>query len=168
METSWQNLPAVKKGNIGEQLVNAYLIEKGFIPYSPDASGVHPFDRLVASKDKRTIFIADSKAKPARTFYPDTGINIKHYEDYKFIQDKYNIDVFLFFVDEDKQEIYGNFLRHLDEPVEIHDSGRILNYPLEHKGIRYFPLEKMLHVARITEEEASAMRQFSKRNKAYE
>lgn len=167
MAMTWQNLTSVKKGNIGERLVNEFLINKGFIPYSPDVGGAHPFDRLVASKDKRTIFIADSKAKPARVYYPDTGINIKHYQEYKYIQDKYGIDVYIFFVDEEKQEIYGNFLRRLDEPAQIAHNGSIIEYPLESKGIRYFPLSHMQHIADIPFNEAIAMKNLSRKNSAY-
>jgi predicted ATPase len=32
--------------------------------------------------DKKTIFAADTKAKAARTFYPDTGINLRHCRSY--------------------------------------------------------------------------------------
>lgn len=167
MAMNWQNLPSVQKGNIGEKLVNSFLIGKGYIPYSPDVDGAHPFDRLVAAPDKKTIFIADSKAKPARKYYPDTGIDVRHYSEYKFIQDKYNIDVFLFFVDEEKREIYGGFLRHLDKIKNIDHNGKILIYPLEQNGIRYFPLEQMTHVANIPVLDAMAMKHLSQKKQEY-
>jgi hypothetical protein len=167
MATTWQNLSTVKKGNIGERLVNEFLIKKDFIPYSPDATGAHPFDRLVASRDKRTIFIADSKTKAARKYYPDTGIDIRHYNEYKFIQDKYNIEVFLFFVDEEKLEIYGNILSRLDEVRTVLHNGKFLSYPWEHQGIRYFPLEKMQHIANIPTSEAMAMKTLTSKKIEY-
>lgn len=167
MATNWQSLTSVKKGNIGERLVNEFLIKKGYIPYSPDADGAHPFDRLVASRDKKTIFIADSKTKPARTYYPDTGINIRHYNEYKFIQDKYNIDVFIFFVDEDSKTIYGNFLKRLDEPRKIVHNGKIIEYPMEQKGIRYFPLSVMMPVAEIPAVDVLELFGLSQRKKDY-
>jgi hypothetical protein len=163
----WQELTTVKKGNVGEELVNRYLIEHGFIPYSPAPVGAHPFDKLCASRDKKTIFVADSKAKPARTWYPDTGIDIRHYNDYMLIHDKYRLDIFLFFVDEDTGTIYGNFLRILDKPREILHKGKTLQYPMEYKGIRYFPLVAMETVGEIPNAELMLLRQFSTRKSCY-
>jgi hypothetical protein len=164
---TWQNLPTVKKGNVGEGLVNEYLIGHGYIPYSPDAGGAHPFDRLVASRDKKTIFIADAKTKAARKYYPDTGINERHYEEYKYIQDKYGIDVFIFFVDEEAQKIYGNVLRKLEAEAKILHKGSLLNYPMKYKGIIYFPLEHTKHIADIPQEQAEVIKQYTTKQEAY-
>lgn len=163
----WQELVTVKKGNIGEAIVNSYLERMGFIPYSPDSEGAHPFDRLCASRDKKTIFIADSKAKPARTYYPDTGIDTRHYRDYMAIQRRHNLHVFIFFVDEDAGKVYGNFLHELDKHREIVHNGRTLNYPLVSKGIRYFPLVAMREIGEIPQKEVVKLRQLSTRNGAY-
>lgn len=168
MAANWESLTSVQKGKIGEKLVNEYLISKGFIPYSPDAEGAHPFDRLVASRDKKTIFIADAKTKPARVYYPDTGINVRHYQEYKFIQDKYNIDVYLFFVDEDRKEIYGNLLSVLDQETTITHMMVPRTYPREEKGIRYFPLVKMEHVVTIESAVAALIKKLSGRKDDYD
>ena len=165
--SNWQNFTTVKKGNIGEALVNEWLINKGYIPYSPDADGAHPFDRLVASRDKKTIFIADSKAKAKRKYYPDTGINIKHYEEYKFIQDKYSIDVFIFFVDEEARKIYGNYLRIMQAPRKIIHNGKELSYPLIQNDVIYFPVEFMKEIADIPTEQANSMKQLTTKKEAY-
>lgn len=164
---NWQDSPRVKKGNIGERLVKEYLINKGYIPYIPDAPGAHPFDLLVASADKRNIFIADSKAKPARKYYPDTGIDLRHYKEYTTIEDKHNLNVFLFFVDEDAGNVYGNFLKRLSEPREIIHIGIPYQYPLIHKGIIYFPLVSMIQIADIPKIDVDTLREYSTRNKAY-
>ena len=167
--SDWSGKVTVQKGDIGEAVVDSYLISKGFIPYRPVAGGAHPFDRLVASRDKRTIFIADTKSKPARTYYPDTGIDVRHYEQYKYIQDKYSIDVFIFFVDEDSGTIYGNMLTKLDEPKREFNfkTGKVVSYPLIQGGIRYFPLSTMEQIGRIPEDELRQLRKLSTRNKAY-
>lgn len=165
--SNWDGKTTVMKGGIGERLVNEYLIKNDFIPYSPDASGAHPFDRLVASRDKRTIFIADSKAKSRRKFYPDTGIDIRHYSEYKHIQDKYNIDVFIFFIDEESGTIYGNILRKLDSEKSIIHNGRTLEYPMEQGGIRYFSIESMKHVANIPKAEKEAMQALTTKQEVY-
>jgi hypothetical protein len=169
MSNNWNEKTEVKKGNVGESVVDTYLIKQGLIPYAPNANGAHPFDRLVASKDKKTIFIAESKAKPARVIYPDQGINVRNYEDYKRIQEKHGIDVFLFFVDEDRGTVYGNLLSVLDKPRLIHNIrvGASINYPLVEGGIRYFPLEAMEQIGPIPEEELALLRKYSTRNPQY-
>ena len=167
--SDWGSKVTVQKGDIGEAVVDNYLISKGFIPYHPNADGAHPFDRLVASRDKRTIFIADTKSKPARKYYPDTGIDVRHYEQYKFIQDKYHINVFIFFVDEDSGTIYGNVLSKLDEPKTEFNPKTVgwVGYPLVQGGIRYFPLSAMEQIGKIPEDELLKLRKLSTRNMAY-
>lgn len=165
--SNWKDKTTVKKGNIGERLVDEYLINQGFIPYHPGVDGSHPFDRLVASRDKKTIFIADAKTKAKRMYYPDTGINISHYNEYKFIQDKYNIDVFIFFVDEECGEIYGNFIRELDTERQIENYCSVIKYPLEHKGIHYFPIINTKHIAYIPKEETEMLQQLTTKKSYY-
>lgn len=165
--SNWQSFTTVKKGDVGEGLVNDWLISKGFIPYSPDAGGAHPFDRLVASRDKKTIFIADVKTKAKRKYYPDTGIDIKHYQEYKFIQKKYAIDVFIFFVDEEASKIYGNFIRTLDRPLNIIHNGKELNYPMEQNGIHYFSIENMKSIVDIPQAQAEQLKIFTTKKETY-
>jgi hypothetical protein len=159
----------VDKGNIGEQIVDRFLVSQGYVPYKPDAEdGAHPFDRLVASKDKKTIFIAEVKTKPGRLYYPDTGIDVRHYEDYKGIRDKYSIDVFLFFVDEEKGCVYGGLLRAIEGETKIMHNGQVLEYPLRHKGIIYFPIDGMKTLVELTDEEVGKLKGLSTRKEEYD
>lgn len=166
--SNWNNKLSVLKGNFGECIVTDYLISKGYIPYRPDAPGAHPFDRLCASKDKKHIFIAEIKTKPARTYYPDTGINVGHYKDYLNIQNKYGIDVFLFFVDQDKKRIYGNKLAELVKRIEVFHNNKKLIYPLEQCGIIYFPLKLMIDIWQLDSDECLKLNELSERNIKYE
>jgi len=122
---------------------------------------------LVASRDKKTIFIADAKTKAARKFYPDTGIDLRHYQEYKYISDRYKIDVFIFFIDEESAKIYGNYLRVLEGKKTITHNGKVLDYPITHGGIIYFPLCVMEQVAIIPAQTALAIRQYTTKNEAY-
>lgn len=157
---NWQDRKEVKKGNIGEGLVIDYLHRKGYVVYKSITSGAHPFDNLCASRDKKKIFIAEVKTKEARKYYPDTGINIRSYDQYKFIQDKYSLDVFLFFVDATNHKVYGNAMNELTKPININGT----EYPLRHKGIIYFPLALMITLANLTEEQAEQIAQFNTKN----
>lgn len=146
----WQKKKEVKKGNFGENIIDNYLTSLGYSIYFP-SEGAHPFDRLVA-KSYNEMFVAEIKTKPQRMYYPDTGININSFETYGKIQKIYNLPVFIFFVDEIKEEIYGNYLYKLINPRMIKYKDKILYYPFRHKGIVYFPLANMAFISSLKKE----------------
>ena len=86
---------ALVKGKIGEDIVRRYLEEKGYVVYKPVTEGAHAFD-ILAVKDKKTVIIADVKTKARRNYFPDTGINYKHYVEYKVILKTLLTSVFIF------------------------------------------------------------------------
>lgn len=156
----WHDRKTVKKGDIGEQLVIDYLSNKGYVVYKSITQGAHPFDNLCASRDKKRIFIAEVKTKEARKYYPDTGINIRSYNEYKFIQDKYKIKVYLFFVDATNRKVYGNVM----EMLEAETTEGKYTYPLRQNGIIFFPLSNMKLIAELTEEQAETIRKYNTKN----
>ena len=164
---NWQDKTTVQKGDLGEQVVDAFLMERGLIPYASVAEKAHPFDRLVASENKRQLFIAETKSKSRRKYYPDTGINLRHLEDYQHIQCKYGIQVYLFFIDEEWGCVYGNRLSTLLEPREITHNGRALNYPLHCRGIVYFPVAAMEKVGDLDDEVVCRLRELTTKSEAY-
>jgi len=138
---SFNETTAYKKGAYGEMLIDRLLLKSGIMPYKPFKDASHPFDRLCASNDKKKLFVVEVKTKKKRNKYNDTGFNYSNYLDYKNIYDKYNIPVFIFFIDDHLGEIYGNYLHNIDIPV--YDMIYKKEYPLiEKKGqkIIYFPL----------------------------
>jgi hypothetical protein len=157
--SEWQDKIQVKKGDLGEAIVDQYLKNKGFLPYRPAFDGWHPFDRILAAPDKSSIYVADVKAKARRNKYPDTGIDMRHFDKYKQISEKHNMRVFLFFVDELEGRIYGQFLDIL--------ASRDKNYPRAEGSIIYFLLEKMEHIAYLTPEQISQLKTLSRRNYDY-
>lgn len=159
---NWANKPQVIKGTFAEEIVDNYLESRGYIVYSPKTEGAHAFDKL-AIKGKEQVVIAECKAKARRNFYPDTGIDVRHYNEYKLIQNKHSIPVFIFFIDEMMAEVYGNSLNQLTKPKEI----KGLKYPLERNGIIYFPLENMRHVCKLTEEQVRFLKGSSTRRYNY-
>jgi hypothetical protein len=144
---NWEDRPEVRKGNIGEKLVDEYLLRKGIVPYRPIACQAHPFDRLCASSDKKRIYVVEVKTKPRREFYPDTGIDFRHYNDYLNIAMHHTMDVFIYFVDEIEKSIYGGeLISNLAKVRQIQYKGKTLTYPLAQRGIIYFPLVAMERV----------------------
>jgi hypothetical protein len=150
-----------RKGKIGEVLFDEYLSKRGITtPYAPSSDGKHPFDRLLVSNDKKTLFIVDVKAVSARDKYPDTGISMTHYEEYLFIQSRYNIEVWICFVDSKKGTLYGNSLDRMSAPCSIDHSRGTLKYPMVENNftavggkIIYFPLAKMEIFKELSEED---------------
>ena len=170
---AWVDRQTVKKGDLGESIVDGYLINKGVIPYQPIADRAHPFDRLCASSDKRTLFVAEVKTKAARKYYPDTGIDQRHYQDYLNIWNKYGLDVWLFFVDEGIGKIYGNKISQLIIDRQINHRGRLIKYPLHSSNEKdgrpkvYFPLDAMIFVCDLTDEAGESLKEMSTRNYDY-
>ena len=156
-----------KKGSVGERVVQRFLEKKGFVVYKAITQGAHAFDML-AIKGKKKLIVAEVKSKARRNFYPDTGINYRHYQEYKRIAENHNLPIFIFFVDEMMGKVYGNVLSVLEEPCQVKHNGKILSYPIVSGGIIYFPLCKMKQVATLDESTIGELRNLSQRSYDYD
>ena len=168
----FKDLPQTRKGTLGELELDKFLISRNIIPYQPIADKAHPFDRLCASSDKKKLYIVECKTKASRSTYPDTGINKRNYKDYVYIRDKYGIDVWLFFVDEFRSEIYGNLLTELEKPYTVIHNNMVIHYPWIQAtqydtAIIYFPLERMLKISDISADVTEQMKGLSRRRYGY-
>ena len=157
----WEGKVEVKKGNIGEELVDEYLHKKGVLTYSCKLQGPHTFDRLCIINSQ--IFIIDVKCKPSRNYYPDSGFDIITYNKYKEIIKENNLDFFIFFVDEKSKQIYGSTLDKLEKSIKV---GR-KTYPSRENEIIYFPLQNMKKICRISEENSQRIKRYNTRNYSY-
>jgi hypothetical protein len=190
LTTKFKEKITTKKGDYGELIGDKRLKEKGIIAYMPVFDGAHPFDRLCATLDKKILFVNEYKTKPYRLYYPDTGFNLSQYKGYVYTRDKYNMDIFICFVDEIKKEAYGNWLRKLENEIIVSNDeinkhrmkniGKQYNkgdikYPLieksnkrDNRAIIYFPLKNTKFLFKITEEEILKLKELSSRNYNYE
>lgn len=166
----WQDRTSVRKGTIGEQIVHAHLEKNGYIVYSPSTEGAHAFDRL-AVRNKKDIIIAECKTKARRNYFPDTGIDCRHYDEYKYIENLHNIPVYIFFVDEMVKKVYGNELSILEEPRKVkyvlNGTQREKHYPLVQGGIIYFPIVAMEDIATLSASDCSKLISVSTRSYDY-
>lgn len=158
MVMKFNDQPETKIGDIGEEVINEYLVKSGFILYKPINNEAHLIDGF-AVRSMKDIFAFDVKTKPRRLKYEDTGIDISHYERYKYITTKYKIPVFLFFVDGLYKKVYGNYLSVLEQECG--------NYPLKQKGIIYFPLNKMIIISELPDDISDTLIIHSNRNYDY-
>lgn len=159
MQTSFEDRKSAKKGARAEKVIQGIFESRGFIVYRPETDGAHSFDML-AIRDKKSCIALDVKAKARRTYYPDTGINTRHYQTYKDFSEKHSMPFWVIFVDEVLKQAYGNTLSELDAPCVC--AGR--QYPMEQCGIRYFPLSRMLFLCDIPEDVADDLTGLSARN----
>lgn len=150
----WHNLPEVKIGDYGEQLVRNILERHGFKVYQAITEGAHLIDFIVEN-NKKLIFAVEVKTKPMMIKYRETGFNYKHYEHYRDFSLRAHMPVLIVFVDSSKGKIYGNFLSVLDEP-RIQDG---IKYPKTMPAkfyktgdlIRYYPEDAMLFIAKLSD-----------------
>lgn len=156
---------ALKKGDIGERIVRAYLEAKGWVVYRPETEGPHCFDML-SIREKRTAIAIDVKAKARLNRYPATGINQKHFEEYFAFSKKHNMPFWLVFVDEMQREVYGNTIEELEKPREI--DGRKYPMVMEWKTpTRIWPLSVMKTISKLTEEHCKELVSVSQRKHEY-
>jgi hypothetical protein len=144
----------------GEQLLDKLIRQQEFVPYYPEKGVAHPFDRLIASRDKRRLAIVEIKTKCRRVAYPDTGINLSHYRDYFHITAQYSVPLFLAFVDAKLGQMYGGWFHDLiktREPSVRAQLAGCKSYPWTCNGIVYFPLSAMRVLYALTREEREAL-----------
>ena len=156
---------ANSKGKIGELIVGEVFKRHGWIVYTPQENMSHAFDMIVI-KDKKEAMAVDVKTKPARNYYPDTGLDLKDWNIYKEFTKRYTMTFWIIFVDENSKTIYGNYLEAMEKPVTI---GKI-TYPLIIKTNEpeiLFPLQNMITFAKLTDQEANEIKAFNQRNYKY-
>ncbi len=105
-----------------------------------------------------------------RKFFPDTGINLKVFNEYKAIQDRYGIQIFMFFVDDEAGLIYGETLniisaQHVCMYGGFRNKGTL--YPLIDRRIIYFPVEVMREIAVIGVESLKMLAELTTKKQAY-
>jgi Holliday junction resolvase len=164
--SSWNSKIEVKKGNRGEQIVYEFLKKKGWIVYKAVTDGSHCFDFFFFI-DRRELRVIEVKTKAKRNKYPDTGFALKHYEEYKRIMERHNLEIYIVFVDEGSGDIYGNFLRKLEEPKVLFINNKQMIYPNVCFDTIYFPVENMVTIAKLNEQDVDYLKTYSKRSYEY-
>lgn len=104
---------ALKKGELGENIIQEFLEGRGWIVYKPFTKNkAHYFDAL-ATKNKEKAIAIDVKTKARLNNWKAQGINIKSYNEYKKFIDKVNIPFYLIFIDDKCGDVYSAELSKL-------------------------------------------------------
>jgi hypothetical protein len=165
---NWEDKTTVKKGNIGEEIVKNNLEKKGYIVYKCITEKAHAFDFL-AIKDKKVFLIAEVKTKGRMNKFEATGIDLRHFLEYKYILDNQKIDVILFFVDEHPKEerVYCQKLSKLIEEKTIEN----IKYPnfdiLKKMNIVLFSLSDMVTICKLSNDQLNELKKYNSRNYQY-
>jgi hypothetical protein len=157
---------ALQKGEVGEQIVREHLEKKGWVVYQPKTTGAHCFD-ILALLNKKNAIALDVKAKSRMNKYPATGIDQRHFEEYKNFSDKHLMPFWVVFVDEMQKTVYGNTIDELEKPRTVEG----VTYPFVMqvaKPVRLWPLEAMKHIANLEATTAQKLAAFNQRNHGYE
>lgn len=102
---AWEDKKEVKKGNIGEDIIQEYLESKGWVIYRPKTSAAHWFDML-ACHNKKHVIALDVKTKARFNYRACQGINKTTCAEYVNFLDASNIPFFLFFIDDKDGSVY--------------------------------------------------------------
>ena len=171
--TSFRDQQSTQKGTLGERIGERWLRKCGYYVYKPaDLDSAHPIDRMAVQRSSAAALVCDFKAKPRREFYPDTGIDVRHWLTYLILARINGMRALLVFVDEIEAKVYGGFLDDLDRIRPVKTQKGTKYYPItQNTGeseIRYFPLIAMQEFGDLTEQECAELRQRSSRNPIYD
>ena len=143
---------ALKKGDLGEQIVQYFLEGRGWIVYRPFTKDkAHYFD-MMATKNKEKAVAIDVKTKARLNNWPAQGIDIKHYKQYMNFISKVNIPFYLIFVDDKNGDV------HTAELSKLKNSFNPTNY------IIAWHLEDMIFLFNIGDENISKLSEFDQRS----
>lgn len=110
---------AIKKGDLGEQIIQQYFEDRGWIIYKPVQKDTpHYFDMLL-TKDKKKLMAVDVKTKARLNKWNAQGINISHYNDYMRFTAETNIPFFIVFIDDKSGDIHTAEITKLKDPIYI-------------------------------------------------
>ena len=97
---------ALKKGELGEKIIQEYLESKGWVVYFPFTKNkAHAFD-ILCTFNKEKVIAIDVKTKARMNKYNAQGINLKSYNEYLKFKEKMSIEFYLIFVDDKNGDVH--------------------------------------------------------------
>jgi hypothetical protein len=117
MSNKWNDKVQVKKGDIGEEIIDTLLIDEGYHIFASLINGPHLFDRYAFNLEKNKHFYFDVKTKARLNNWEAQGIDEKHYLKYLQAADKLNISFYIFFIDENNGEVHSADIKKLKEKL---------------------------------------------------
>jgi hypothetical protein len=142
---------ALKKGELGENIIRDYLEEKGWIVYFPFTKNkAHAFDMLCTYK-KEKVFALDVKTKARLNKLPAQGINLKSYNEYLHFKKSMDINFYLVFIDDKNGDVHSF---EIGKEIKNFKMGKII----------FWYLEDMKYLFNIGKENITKLSEFDQRN----
>lgn len=146
---------ALKKGELGENIIQNYLENKGWIVYRPFTKDkAHYFD-IIATKDKEKVIAIDIKTKARLNNWAAQGINIKAYNEYIKFANTINVPFYLIFIDDKSGDV------HLAELIKLKNEFNPTPY------IIAWPLTEMTFMFNIGQDNINELSKLDQRNYNY-
>jgi hypothetical protein len=143
---------ALKKGDLGENIVSEFLQKKGWIVYRPFTKDkAHYFDMLCTLNKEKVIAI-DVKTKARLNNWNAQGIDIRSYNQYLNFVKQTSINFYLIFVDDKNGEVHLADLVKLKNPI----------YP--NQKIIAWPVNEMKYLFSISENDIERLSIYDQRN----
>jgi Holliday junction resolvase-like predicted endonuclease len=143
---------ALKKGDIGEDIVTEFLEKKGWIIYRPFTKDkAHYFDML-CTLNKEKVIVIDVKTKARLNKWAAQGINIKSYNEYLNFIEMTKVNFYLIFVDDKNGQVYLADLITLKNPI----------YP--NSKIIAWKLDDMKYLFTISDKDIERLSKYDQRN----
>jgi len=143
---------ALKKGDIGEDIVSEFLEKKGWIIYRPFTKDkAHYFD-MICTLNKEKVIAIDVKTKARLNNWNAQGINIKSYNEYINFVKITSVNFYLIFVDDKTGSVHLADLMQLNNPI----------YP--NKNIIAWKVEDMKYLFTISQEDIDRLSKYDQRN----
>jgi Holliday junction resolvase-like predicted endonuclease len=143
---------ALKKGDIGEDIVSEFLEKKGWIIYRPFTKNkAHYFDMLCTLNKEKVIAI-DVKTKARLNNWNAQGINIKSYNEYLKFVEMTSVSFYLIFVDDKTGAVHLADLTKLENPI----------YP--NSKIIAWNVDNMKYLFTISQSDIDRLSEYDQRN----
>lgn len=106
---------AIKKGEIGEDIVRCYLENRGWIVYYPFTKDrAHYFD-MMATFNKDKVVAIDVKTKARLNKWNAQGIDRRHHCEYMAFIEKTKVPFYIIFIDDKNGDVYALDLKNAND-----------------------------------------------------
>ena len=143
---------ALKKGNIGEQIIQKYLENKGWIVYKPFTENKPHYFDMLCTYNKEKVIAIDVKTKARLNKWNAQGIDLKHYNEYLNFMKITKVSFYSIFVDDQNGEVHLAEIKKLNNPI----------YP--NNKIIAWDVNNMHYLFNISQEEINKISEYDQRN----
>lgn len=146
---------ALKKGEIGENIIRIFFEKKGWIVYFPFTKNKAHFFDMLCTYNKEKVIAVDVKTKARLNNWNAQGINVRSYNEYLNFVNTTKVNFYLIFIDDKNGEVYCADITKLNNPIYPNDE------------IIAWELKQMKYLFKITEQQINELTKFDQRNYNY-